>query len=254
VAIYETHCHLNHEQFADDWEDVLGRAQSANVRRLLVVGYDIASSRRAVYLASANADLRSAVGIHPEAADEWSSTVSFELIEMHRAHTDTVLAIGEIGLDYYWKTVDPVLQKDVFAQQLALAESLSLPVIVHCREAYDDTLDIIERFPKSRGVLHCFTGSTDQAQRALALGFYIGVGGIATFKNSNNVRSTIKTVPIDRLLLETDSPFLAPQAWRGKRNEPSHLPTIVTKMSEVLVVPETEVEATTWQNAVNLFG
>ena len=254
MPIYETHCHLNHSQFDNDLHDVLNRAVEANVGRLLVVGFDLTSSRRAVSLAADQPALRTAVGIHPEDVVEWSQSARDELINLVRNNRLLVTAWGEIGLDYHWETYSRNRQRTVFIEQLDIASSLDLPVIIHCRDAYDDTLDVLAEHGKSRGVLHCFTGTAAQAERGLALGFHIGVGGVVTYKNSADVREMVRTLPLDRILIETDCPFLAPQQWRGKRNEPAYLTAVVAKLAEVFGRFPFEIEDQTWNNAEALFG
>jgi TatD DNase family protein len=254
MAIYETHCHLNHPQFDTDGDDVIVRASESNVKRLLVVSYDLASSRRALHLAQSHETLSAAIGIHPEDANEWNDAVREELLGFCKSYPKQVIAWGEIGLDYHWKTYEPSLQKKVFIEQLAAAREASLPVIIHCREAYDDTLDILEECNAMRVVVHCFAGTVEQSLRAVSLGFYIGIGGVLTYKSAANVVQIAEQIPADRILIETDSPFLSPQPWRGKRNEPAHLTAVVSKLSEVLGKTTDEIEQITWNNATALFG
>jgi TatD DNase family protein len=254
MAIYETHCHLNHPQFDDDLEQAIQRALDADVQRLLVVSYSLATCRRAVALAHAYPPLCSAIGIHPEDAAEWNDSTKAELIDLCLSKRETIAAWGEIGLDYHWNTHPHDVQKSVFIDQLVAARSLNLPVIIHCRDAYDDTLDILEQFGADRVVVHCFTGTLDQALRAVSLGYYIGIGGVITYKNAADIREIARQIPLDRMLVETDSPFLAPQSWRGKRNEPAHIVAVVEKLAEVLNMTIEDVQQVTWQNATNLFG
>jgi TatD DNase family protein len=254
MAIFETHCHLNHAQFESDCDSVIDRADQANVRRLLVVSYDLASSRRAVNLANKYAQINTAVGIHPEDASEWSDLTQGELVALCESNPGSIVAWGEIGLDYHWKTHEPDFQKRVFVEQLKTARTLGLPVIIHCREAYDDTLNILEDFGADRVVVHCFAGTVEQALRAVSLGYYIGIGGVLTYRNAADVRDIAVQIPVDRILIETDSPFLAPQKWRGKRNEPAYLTAVVSKLAELLEKSADEIEEITWNNAVSLFG
>jgi TatD DNase family protein len=255
MRIYETHCHLNHDLFGDDWKDVEARAKAVDVRRLVVVGFDTTSSRQAVFLAKDKPEtLRASIGIHPDACNDWTDSTSEEFLALANENANPVVAVGEIGLDYHWNTFEPGVQKQVFRDQLALAERLNLPVIIHCRDAYDDALDILALHPNVTGVLHCFTGDALQAKRALSLGYFVGVGGVITYKNAHTVREAIVSVPLDRILLETDSPYLAPQPWRGKRNEPSYLTAVITKLSELYAMSEDDISEITWQNAESLFG
>jgi TatD DNase family protein len=227
MPIYETHCHLNHKQFEGDYVDVIERANHANIKRLLVVGFDLPSSRRALSITKFHPALRASVGIHPEDGDQWSEQTREEFTDLCRSNPDKIVAWGEIGLDYHWKTHEPDFQKVVFNRQLEVAQELNLPVIIHCRDAYDDTLEVLQRSGTVRAVLHCFSGTVEQALRAVSLGFYIGIGGVITYKNAANVRDVAATIPRDRIVIETDSPFLSPQPFRGKRNEPAYLSAVV---------------------------
>lgn len=163
-------------------------------------------------------------------------------------------AWGEVGLDYHWESVPRDIQHRVFSDQIEVANSLNLPLVVHCRDAYSDVLDILCRYTLARAVLHCFTGNLDEAQRAVQSGYYLGVGGIATFKKNDALRDVIKQTPIDRILLETDSPYLAPQARRGKRNEPAYTALIADAIAPVVGLDIDELARVTSENASRLFG
>ncbi len=255
-GLTDTHCHLNHEQFADDSGAAADRARSSGIERLLVVGYDLVSSRSAVNLAAANDDIQAVIGIHPEAAAEWSRDTADELLALHSASPSKVAAWGEIGLDYHWEFVSREEQQRVLEAQLDCAASASLPVVIHCRDAYNDILDCLAAKAFSRAVLHCFTGSISQAERAVAMGLYLGVGGIATFKKSTELRDIYASdaIPITRLLLETDSPYLAPQPWRGKRNEPAYIVAVAEMLADLRHCPYAEIATQTSLNADALFG
>lgn len=239
---------------------MLDRAAQANVRRLLVIGYDLASSRRAVDLArdsGRGVDLRAVIGIHPESAGEWDEARA-DLTTLYRSAPDRVAAYGEIGLDYHWETVLRDRQRAVFLEQLDFAARLRpdpLPVIIHCRDAVDDVLDALrESGTPSPIVMHCFTGDVETVSRCLDAGYYLGIGGVATFKKSDDVRAAVAFAPLGRLLLETDCPYLAPQKWRGKRNEPSYLAAVLETVATVKGMSIEEVAAATTSNAVSLFG
>ncbi len=254
MAIYETHCHLNHPQFESDLDQVLQRAEASGIGRLLVVGYDMASSRRAISMANTHPNVVASIGIHPEDCSDWTDDNRDELISLANSGSSKSAAWGEIGLDFHWKTHDPEVQKKVFVQQLEIAKELNLPVIIHCRDAYDETIDILEACGTTRAVLHCFTGSVVQAQRAVSLGFSLGVGGVITYKNASDVREAAAAVPLDRILLETDSPFLAPQPWRGKRNEPSYITAVTAKLAELHGLSPDKIAEATWENAASFFN
>lgn len=259
MELIDTHCHLNHEDFTNDWAETRDRAVAAGILRFLCIGYDLPSSRRAAVLASENAAIYAAVGIHPEAADEWGADASAEIAALFAARPDKMAAYGEIGLDYHWDTVAREKQQEVFAAQIAFAETLRpnsppLPLIIHNRDALADVLALL----KASGtpapiIMHCFTGDTEDARRCLDAGCYLGIGGVATFKKSDATREAIAYAPLSRLLLETDCPYLAPQFKRGRRNEPSYLPAIAETVASVKEIGLEEVAAVTTATAKALF-
>ena len=252
----DTHCHLNHEDFDADREEARERAAAAGVTRLLCIGYDRASSRSAVAL-TGDAGVYAAVGIHPESAEEWNEETAEEMAALYRGGAGRVAAYGEIGLDYHWDTVPRPRQQEVFAAQTALARSLSptLPLIIHNREAEEDILAVLRASgTPAPVVMHCFTGDTDAARACLDAGCYLGIGGVATFKKSDAVRTAVAYAPLERLLLETDCPYLAPQFRRGRRNEPSYLPAIAETVAAARGLTVAEVAAATTRTARALFG
>jgi len=258
MEFVDTHCHLNHRDYDDDGEAVLERAVQAGVRRLLVIGYDLASSRRAVDLALASPSLYAVIGIHPESGDEWTPETRADLTALYASAEGRIVAYGEIGLDYHWETVARARQREVFDEQLAFAAQLRptpLPIVIHCRDAMDDVLDVL----KSSGtqcpiIMHCFTSDVDTARRCLDAGYYLGIGGVATFKKTDDVRAAVAYAPMERLILETDCPYLAPQKWRGRRNEPSYLTAVAETVASVKGMSVEEVAASTTANAIRLFG
>ena len=260
IELIDTHCHLNHEDFAGDWREATDRAAAAGVTRLLCIGYDLASSRRAAELAAENAPIYAAVGIHPEAADEWSAETADALAALYHQSTGKIAAYGEIGLNYHWDTVPRSRQQEVFAAQIALARTLrpaspALPLIIHNRDALTDVLAVLKASKTPAPiVMHCFTGDTDAARLCLDAGCFLGIGGVATFKKSDAVRAAIAYAPLERLLLETDCPYLAPQFKRGQRNEPSYLPAIAETVAAAKDISLEEVAAITTATASRLFG
>ena len=253
----DTHCHLNHEDFADDWQEARDRAGAAGVTRLLCIGYDRTSSRRAAEFAMQNPAIYAAVGIHPESANEWSSEAAEEMAALYGVSAGKMAAYGEIGLDYHWDTVPHLRQQEAFAAQIAFAQALrpTLPLIIHNRDALGDVLAVLKSSQTSAPVvMHCFTGDTDAARHCLDAGCYLGIGGVATFKKSDAGRAAIAYAPLDRLLLETDCPYLAPQFRRGRRNEPSYLPAIAETVAAVRQISIDEVAAATTATAKALFG
>lgn len=257
LELIDTHCHLNHEDFEGDWADARDRAAAAGVTRLLCIGYDLPSSRRAALLTAQNPQIYAAVGIHPESAQEWSPEAAEELAALYQNSAGKVAAYGEIGLDYHWDTVPRSRQQEVFAAQITFAQTLrpTLPLIIHNREALADVLAVLRASKTSAPVvMHCFTGSADDARTCLDAGCYLGIGGVATFKKSDDVRAAIASAPLERLLLETDCPYLAPQFKRGRRNEPSYLPAIAETVAAVKNISLEEAAAVTTATARTLFG
>ena len=194
-----------------------------------------------------------AVGIHPENADEFKDEMLDEFKDIIKKNPK-VKAIGEIGLDYYWdENPDKEIQKDVFRKHMKLAEELNVPVIIHDRDAHEDTLNIIKEFPNVKGVVHCFSGSVEFAKECLKLGYYIGVTGVVTFKNAKKVVKVVKEVPVERLLVETDCPYMAPEPNRGKRNKSSYIKYVIEKISEIKEINPKELNLKVNENLQNLF-
>ena len=259
MKLIDTHCHLNHEEYAGDWTEVYRRAKAAGVSRFLCIGYDLASSRSAAQLAAQHDSIYAALGIHPESAKEWSAETATEIAALFANQPEKLTAYGEIGLDYHWDTVPKERQQEVFAAQTAFALSLRphapLPLIIHNRDALGDVLAVLkESGTPAPIVMHCFTGDTETARQCLDAGCYLGIGGVATFKKSDTVRDAIAFAPLERLLLETDCPYLAPQFKRGRRNEPSFLPAIAETVAAAKSLTVEEVAATTTATAQKLFG
>ncbi len=250
LKFFDTHNHLNDPAFEGDLELVVARALEAGVRGFLVLGYDLPSSRRAVELAEAFPWTFAAVGLHPHQAREFSP----DLLETMRRLADhpRVVAIGEIGLDYHYHHSPPEAQREALEAQLRLARELDLPVSLHIRKAFDDMFAVLEEVPGVSGVFHCFSGGPREAERALALGFFISYSGFLTYR-SRKLEKALRRTPLDRLLVETDAPYLAPGEYRGSRNEPAYLPLTVQKVAEVLEVPLEVVAEATWENARRLF-
>lgn len=252
----DTHCHLNHEDFDADREEVRDRATAARVTRLLCIGFDRVSSRSAVALTGSEG-IYAAVGIHPGSAEEWDEETAEEMAALYHGGTGRVAAYGEIGLDYHGDTASRPRQQEVFAAQIVLARGLdpTLPLIIHNREAQEDIFAILRASGTSAPVvMHCFTGDTEAARACLDAGCYLGIGGVATFKKSEAVRAAIAYAPLERLLLETDCPYLAPQFKRGRRNEPAYLPAIAETVAAAKGLTLEEVAAATTATARSLFG
>ncbi|MEW6046430.1 MAG: TatD family hydrolase [Bacillota bacterium] len=262
VPLVDTHLHLDDQRFEDDREQVLRRALDAGVSTVVTCGADLATSRQALALAerygetegAGGAAVWAAVGIHPHEAGQVGD-VEAALRELQAlASHPRVVAIGEIGLDYHYDFSPRKVQLELFRRQLHLAASLGKAAIVHAREAEDDVLAILGRERPSRGVMHAFAGSLEQARRALDLGWYVGVGGMLTFHNADGIREVAASVPLDRILLETDAPYLAPVPHRGRRNEPAYVALVARKLAEVRGLPVDEVARVTTAAARRLFG
>ena len=254
VVLVDTHCHLDFPEFDDDRDRVVAAARAAGVAAVITIGTDLPSSRRAVELAERYPEVFAAVGIHPHSAAEATPAALAELRRL--ARHPRVLAIGEIGLDYYRGREQAEVQKRAFRAQLELAADLGLPVVVHNREAEADIWEELTRpgGPRVRGVLHCFSAGVDWALRFCRQGLYIGLDGPVTFKNGERVREVARAVPADRLLVETDAPFLAPHPYRGRRNEPAWVRLVAERIAAERQCTLEELAARTTANAVRLFG
>ena len=251
--IFDTHAHYDSGAFNADREELLASMPSKGVGLILDPGCEERSSRAALALAEKYSFVYAAVGVHPEDMEGMTSD-TLETIRRLARHEKCV-AIGEIGLDYYWDDTHKAEQKELFAAQLALAEELDLPVIVHDREAHADCLEITGSFPKARGVFHCFSGSAEMAKELLRRGnWYLGFDGPVTYKNARKALEVLEIVPPERILVETDSPYMSPVPLRGKRNDSSYLVYIIQKIAEIKGMTPQEVERITWENGKRLFG
>ena len=269
MFLTDTHCHLNFDRYQKDLDAVLDRSRSAGLQRILVPAIDLTSSKEIVNLVERDPLLFAAVGVHPNSGRSWG----FESLAALRNLADhpRVVAIGEIGLDYYRDRTPRDIQKEIFQQQLDLALETNLPVILHVRNqseedrtCMEDLLSILEKWvadakppfddrPHKPGVIHSFSGNVLESKKALRLGFFLGITGPVTYGNAEIMREVVRAAPLDKLLIETDGPFLSPQQKRGKRNEPAHVCYIVDKISEVINQPVERVADQTTANAAALF-
>lgn len=254
MEFIDTHCHLDFPDFAPDLAAVLDRAKAAGVARLITIGTGAASSRQAVELAAAHQGVAAAVGIHPNHAHEATPADLAAIAKL--AQRPEVVAIGETGLDFYRNTAPEAVQRATFIQQLEIAAACDKPVVLHARQSGAQVMDIIEEFLRKnqlRGVFHCFTDTEETLRRALAVGFKIGVSGIVTFPKGDNVRALVAQTPDDFLLLDSDSPFLAPAPGRGARNEPARVGEIARQIAEIKGITLADVARITTRNARELF-
>ncbi len=269
MNLTDTHCHLNFQNYQEDLPEILNRARTAGVNRILIPAIDLISSREILSLVEMDPILFAAVGVHPNSGTGWDSKTLASLKDL-AAHP-RVVAIGEIGLDYYRDRTPRDVQKAILIEQLELALEMDLPVILHVRNkseedrsCIEDLLCIIENWTAAAeppfsnrsyppGVIHSFSGNLDEGQRALKAGFYIGITGPVTFKKADQLRDLVKAIEVSRLLIETDGPFLTPQPFRGKRNEPAHVRYIIDKISEVKGLPFETTARQTAENAACLF-
>ena len=254
LDLFDTHAHLHFPEFDADREAMLGRARDAGVRRMLTIGTEPASSRAAVALAAREADVWAAVGIHPHDAAAADEAAVDEIAGL--AAAPRVVAIGEIGLDYFRNLSPPADQQRVFRALLGLARRIAKPVVVHCRDAHDDVLRILaeERVAEVRGIMHCFSGDVEIARRCLDLGLLVSLAGPLTYPKARALPDVARFTPADRLVIETDCPFLPPQGHRGQRNEPAYLAITAARVAELRGEPVEATAARLTANACALLG
>ncbi|WP_102029479.1 TatD family hydrolase [Salirhabdus sp. Marseille-P4669] len=252
--LFDTHVHLNADQFEDDMEEVIDRAKQAGVDYMVVVGFDRVTIPKAISIAESHENIYAAVGWHPVDAIDMTED-DLKWIEELAAHPK-VVAIGEMGLDYHWDKSPKEIQKEVFRKQIALAKKVKLPIIIHNREATEDIVEILqeENAQEVGGIMHCFSSTPEIAEQCLEMNFYISLGGPVTFKNAKEPKEVAKVVPINKLLIETDCPYLAPHPYRGKRNEPAYVKLVAEKIAELKEMSLEELEEHTTKNAKKLFG
>lgn len=259
--LIDTHCHLNFDSYAEDLDAIIERAAQAGVTRIIIPAIDIATSAETIALAERYSGVYATVGIHPNSTADFAPSMINELRDMAKS-SKRIVAVGEIGLDYYWDNSPPDVQRRAFEAQLELAAELQLPVIIHNREAHEDVMAVLEPYSASLtsdqrariGVLHSFSAPQNIAERALAAGFYLGFAGPITYKNADNLRTVAAQVPLDRMLVETDGPFLTPVPHRGKRNEPAYIPIINDRLAALHRMSGDEMAAHTTANAEQLFN
>ena len=251
--IFDTHAHYDDEAFDADREELLAGLPAAGIGQVVNIASSVKSIDDCLVLAHRFPHVYCALGIHPEHCADMTDALLEEIRE--KLSDDKALAVGEIGLDYYWPQPDRELQRYWFAKQLRLANEVDLPVVVHSREAAADTMRIMKEnlADKVGGVVHCYSYSADLAKEFVKMGFYIGIGGVVTFKNAKKIVEVAREIPLERILLETDCPYLAPVPYRGKRNSSMYLPYVVARIAEIKGVAEEEVISVTESNARNMY-
>jgi TatD DNase family protein len=262
-SLADTHCHLDFQRFEEDRDQVVDRAREAGVTRILDPGIDLASSQAALLLAEEYPEVYIAVGVHPNSASTFDQSTLLRLRKL--ASHPKVVAIGEIGLDYYRDRAPRELQQRVFRLQLELAAELGLPVVIHNRQATEDVLEALTEWQaqlakagfalaKRPGVLHSYSDNEENARRAIELNFYIGITGPVTFRNAPELQQVVASLPVEHLLVETDAPFLAPHPLRGQRNEPALVSRVAEKVAELHSLSISEIARVTSQNAARIFN
>lgn len=252
ITLFDTHAHYDSRKFDADRDEVLSALPGQGVKLVVNPGCDLASSATAVELANRYPFLYAAVGVHPEDCGGWTDGDVDELRKL--AARPKVVAIGEIGLDYYWPENPPrELQRRVFRAQMALARELDLPVIVHDREAHGDSMDIIREFPEVRGVFHCFSGSAEMAGELVKLGWMISFTGVLTYKNARKAVEAAQAIPMERLMIETDSPYMAPVPYRGERNHSGNVVHICWRLAEIKGMDLEQCSKVTLENGCRFF-
>ena len=251
--LFDTHAHLDDRAFDEDRESLLAGLKERQVALVMNPGCSLESSRNASAMAEKYPWVYAAVGSHPDAADEVDDSVLETYRELCKLNPK-IKAIGEIGLDYHYEDIPRALQLQAFRAQMALAEELGLPAIVHERDAHEDGMAVVKEFSKVKGVFHCYSGSAEMARQLVELGWYIGFTGVLTFKNARKALDTAASIPLERIVLETDCPYMAPEPFRGRRNDPGYLYRMAEKLAEVRGLPVEEIHRITTENGKRLYG
>ena len=252
MQLFDSHAHLDDDKFNADLKETAEKIAASDVSLLVDVGSNIKTSEKAIKIAEQYPFVYAAVGIHPCDAFETDEEQNMQHLRELAAH-EKVVAIGETGLDYYWDDVDRETQKRGFIRQIALANELKLPLIVHNRDAHADTLSILKEYKPESAIIHCFSGSAEMAKELSKMGYYISFSGSVTFKNARQLPEAVKAVPLNRLLVETDSPYLAPEPKRGTRNDPTNVLYTAAKIADILNLPLEEAARITFENAKRVY-
>ena len=250
--LFDTHAHMDDEAFSADREELLASLPSQGLALVMNPGCSLTSSRNASLLSQKYDYIYAAAGSHPDVADE----VNKEVLEQYRrlvTENPKIKAIGEIGLDYHYEDIPREIQLKAFRMQMELAKELNLPVIVHEREAHEDGMKVVDEFPEVTGVFHCYSGSAEMAKELVKRGWYIGFTGVLTFKNARKAVEVAKAIPLDRIVLETDCPYMSPEPFRGKRNDPGKIYRMAEKLAEIRGLSVEEIQEITLENGKKLY-
>ena len=250
--LFDTHAHLNDSGFDQDRAELLATLPQKGLTLVMNAGCSLESSKEALEMAAPYDWLYCSVGSHPDACDEVNEDVLEEYRKLCKLNSK-IKAIGEIGLDYHYEDIPRDIQKKAFIAQMELAKELDMPVIVHERDAHEDGMDIIRQFPTVKGVFHCYSGSAEMARQLTDMGWYIGFTGVLTFKNARKAVETAQTIPLERIVIETDCPYMAPEPFRGKRNDPSLVYRVVEKLAEIRGISVEEAQQATFENGKRLY-
>ena len=251
--LFDTHAHMDDRAFDEDRESLLSSLPAAGIGLVMNPGCSLESSYNAVKLAEKYDWLYAAVGSHPDVADEVNDSVLEAYGKLCKLNPEKIKAIGEIGLDYHYEDIPRQLQKKAFIAQMELARELDLPVIVHERDAHEDGLAIVKAFPEVKGVFHCFSGSAELARQLVDLGWYIGFTGVLTFKNARRAIEAAQAIPLERIVIETDCPYMSPEPFRGKRNDPGKVYRMAEKLAEIRGISVEEAQTITYENGKRLY-
>ena len=252
MELFDSHAHYNDEKFEEDRENTIKEIHNSGVTKIINAGYSLESSKKAIEIAKNYEFMYATVGVSPNDIENLNTDYLEQIEKM--AQDKKVVAIGEIGLDYYWNKENKEKQKEIFIKQIELANTLNLPIVIHTREAVMDTIEILKNNPvNKKGIFHCCPMNVELIKEAVKLGFYISFSGNITFKNAKNAEECVKMVPINRILIETDSPYLSPEPNRGKRNDSRNVKFVAQKIAEIKQLTLDEIAKITYENAMRIF-
>ncbi len=253
MEFFDSHAHYNDEKFDLDRDEILDKIKDAGITKIVIAGYNLSGSEKAIEIANKNDWLYATCGISPNDIEE-DIEEKVEKVKELAQKSKKIVAIGEIGLDYYWNKENKEIQREFFKKQILVANELNLPIVIHSRDAYEDTISILKEIScKKKGIFHCCQLNQELIKNALELGYYISFAGPITFKNSKNASIIVKQVPLEKILIETDSPYLAPEPVRGTRNDSRNVIKVAEKIAEIKEIPLEDVAKQTYANAKKIF-